>query len=75
MKTALLLALVLLHANQARAVDFKSQVAPLLKQYCYKCHSDDMASHARRIVHVKDGRILSDETHEQVRVRPAGGSR
>ncbi|MCM2316049.1 MAG: ABC transporter ATP-binding protein [Thermoanaerobaculia bacterium] len=32
-------------------------------------HEHDIAAHAKRIVHVKDGRILSDETHAQVRVR------
>ena len=32
-------------------------------------HEHDIAAHAKRIVHVKDGRILSDEQHEQVRVR------
>ncbi|MBI2215473.1 MAG: ABC transporter ATP-binding protein [Acidobacteria bacterium] len=32
-------------------------------------HEHDIAQHAKRIVHVKDGRILSDERHEQVRVR------
>jgi putative ABC transport system ATP-binding protein len=35
-------------------------------------HEHDIAQHAKRIVHVKDGRILSDEQHAQVRVRPAG---
>ncbi len=40
MKTTLLLFLVLLHASYASAVDFKSQIAPVLKQYCYKCHSE-----------------------------------
>ncbi|MGK2856577.1 MAG: ABC transporter ATP-binding protein [Thermoanaerobaculia bacterium] len=34
-------------------------------------HEHDIAAHAKRIVHVKDGRILSDEAHEQVRVRPS----
>jgi len=24
----------------ARATDFKGQVTPVLKQYCYKCHSE-----------------------------------
>lgn len=32
-------------------------------------HEHDIAAHAKRIVHVRDGRILSDEKHEQVRVR------
>jgi len=32
-------------------------------------HEHDIAAHAKRIVHVKDGRILSDELHAQVRVR------
>jgi putative ABC transport system ATP-binding protein len=32
-------------------------------------HEHDIAQHAKRIVHVKDGRILSDEQHAQVRVR------
>jgi Planctomycete cytochrome C len=40
MKAVALLALVLLPAGYVRAVDFKSQVAPVLKQYCYKCHSE-----------------------------------
>jgi putative ABC transport system ATP-binding protein len=34
-------------------------------------HEHDIAAHAKRIVHVKDGRILSDERHEQLRVRRA----
>ena len=34
------IAVVLACSATARAVDFKSQVAPVLKQYCYKCHSE-----------------------------------
>ena len=30
-------------------------------------HEQDIAQHAKRIVHVKDGKILSDERHGQVR--------
>ena len=40
MNRHILPAVICLHASLARAVDFKSQVAPVLKQYCYKCHSE-----------------------------------
>ena len=36
----LLPAVLVLHTGITRAVDFKTQVTPVLKQYCYKCHSD-----------------------------------
>jgi hypothetical protein len=40
MKLAALAAAISLCAITARATDFKGQVAPVLKQYCYKCHSE-----------------------------------
>ena len=40
MNRHILPAVICLHASLACAVDFKSQVAPVLKQYCYKCHSE-----------------------------------
>jgi Planctomycete cytochrome C len=40
MKRHLLPALLCLPASLACAVDFKTQVTPVLKQYCYKCHSE-----------------------------------
>lgn len=40
MKTSPFLALLVLHAAPLSAVDFKGQVVPVLKQYCYKCHSE-----------------------------------
>ncbi|MFZ4763660.1 MAG: c-type cytochrome domain-containing protein [Roseimicrobium sp.] len=40
MRFTSLFALALLPVPMTRAVDFKSQVAPVLKQYCYKCHSE-----------------------------------
>lgn len=40
MKPLLPVAALLFVVNIARATDFKSQVAPVFKQYCYKCHSE-----------------------------------
>ena len=40
MKRLLLLTTVCLPTSLTFAVDFKTQVAPVLKQYCYKCHSE-----------------------------------
>lgn len=40
MNRLLIPVLVVLHSSLVCAVDFKSQVAPVLKQYCYKCHSE-----------------------------------
>jgi len=41
MKHSLLPIAILLGCSvTAEAVDFKTQVAPVLKQYCYKCHSE-----------------------------------
>ena len=40
MRFTSLFALALLPVPMTRAVDFKSKVAPVLKQYCYKCHSE-----------------------------------
>ena len=40
MNRLLIPVIVGLHASLACAVDFKSQVTPVLKQYCYKCHSE-----------------------------------
>ena len=40
MKQPALAAALLLSVLPAQAVDFKGQVAPVLKQYCYKCHSE-----------------------------------
>jgi len=34
------IAILSAQASIVSAVDFKSQVAPVLKQYCYKCHSE-----------------------------------
>ena len=36
----LLLAVTLACTATVRAVDFKSQITPIFKQYCYKCHSE-----------------------------------
>jgi putative ABC transport system ATP-binding protein len=38
-------------------------------------HEPDVGAHAKRIVHIRDGRILSDERNEQVRARSEGGPR
>ncbi len=40
MNRILVIALLSAQASIVSAVDFKTQVAPLLKQYCYKCHSE-----------------------------------
>jgi hypothetical protein len=40
MKPIALAAALLLCVITAHATDFKGQVAPVLKQYCYKCHSE-----------------------------------
>lgn len=39
MKTIFLLPLVLLGAHSAQAVDYTTQILPILKDQCYKCHS------------------------------------
>jgi cytochrome c len=36
----LLLAAILSCTATAHAVDYKGQIAPIFKQYCYKCHSE-----------------------------------
>src|SRR3978361_657890 len=36
----LLIAVTLGCSVTAQAADFKSQIAPIFKQYCYKCHSE-----------------------------------
>ena len=40
MNKLLLTALAMLPAGLTQAVDFKSQVVPVLKEHCYKCHSE-----------------------------------
>jgi len=35
-----LLAATLVCTTAAHAVDYKTQIAPIFKQYCYKCHSE-----------------------------------
>jgi hypothetical protein len=40
MKHLLLVAALNIVVNTTHATDFKSQVAPVLKQFCYKCHSE-----------------------------------
>lgn len=40
MKHLLLIATLFFILETTRATDFKSQVAPIFKQYCYKCHSE-----------------------------------
>ena len=40
----LLLVALLFSVRIASATDFKSQVTPVLRQYCYKCHSNEKKS-------------------------------
>ncbi len=40
MKLLLFAIALLLGVTTTQATDFKSQVAPVLKQFCYKCHSE-----------------------------------
>lgn len=49
-RIAIHLAVVLFFCAAAPAVDFKSQVAPVLQQYCYRCHSEVKKSEKGKLV-------------------------
>ncbi len=46
----LLTALTVLPAAFAQGADFKSQVIPVLKQHCYKCHSEEEKKEKGKLV-------------------------
>lgn len=62
-----LLAITLACTATTRAVDYKSQIAPLFKQYCFKCHAESQKVKGKLALdnlkkfgdRIADGKIIS----------------
>jgi hypothetical protein len=69
----LVAAALLLAAKPVIATDFKAQVVPVLKQYCYKCHSNEKKSKKGKLV-LDDMANLADKISPNGIIKPGNAA-